>query len=409
MILLLPLLLAADPIYMIPVSGEGARYWSRWRGPSGQGLVADSGYPDRWSDTENVLWKSPVPGRGNSSPIVWKDYVFLTTAVDGPKRLLLAFDRMSGKLRWEAAAPEAPGERLYWKNTYASSTPLTDGERIYTYFGNAGVTAFDLQGKQVWHESFGTITLYHRSAGSPLLYKDRLILFQDQRANSFVTALDAKTGKRLWTTPRQERVGWGTPIAVRVKDHDEILISSEDRVTSHDPDTGKLLWWVNGNTFETTPTPVVGHGLVFAASGRAGPTLAIRPGGTGDLTQSNIAWQTPRGSPFIPSPLLYGDYLYTVNDMASIGTVFEAKTGKTVWQGRMREAAKEGFSASPAGVNNKVFFTNDQGETYVLKVAPDVEILHVNRFNERVLASPALVEQRWYWRTEKHLYAIGKR
>ena len=156
------------------------------------------------------------------------------------------------------------------------------------------------------------------------------------------------------------------------------------------------------------PTPVVGHGLVFCTSGRAGPTLAIRPGGSGDVTATHIAWQSPRGSPFVPSPLLYGDYLYTLNDMASIATSFEAATGKTVWQGRLGVATREGFSASPVGVDGKVFFTNDDGETFVVRAGPTFDLLHVNRLNARVLASPALVDGRWYFRTEGELLAIGR-
>jgi outer membrane protein assembly factor BamB len=156
------------------------------------------------------------------------------------------------------------------------------------------------------------------------------------------------------------------------------------------------------------PTPVVGHGMVFCSSGRAGPTLAIRPGGKGDVTQTHVAWQSPRGSPFVPSPLLYGDYLYLVNDMASIATAFKAATGEVMWQGRLGVATREGFSASPVGVDGKVFFTNDDGETFVLKAGPTFDLLHVNRLDAPVLASPALVDKRWYFRTDRELLAIGR-
>jgi outer membrane protein assembly factor BamB len=158
---------------------------------------------------------------------------------------------------------------------------------------------------------------------------------------------------------------------------------------------------------EVVPTPVAGHGLIFCSSGRAGPTLAIRPGGSGDVSDTHVAWRTTRGSPFIPSPLLYGDQLYIVNDMASIGTCFQAKTGETVWQQRLGDAVREGFSASPIGVDGKVYFTNDMGETFVLKAGPEFELLHVNKLNERMLASPALVDGRWYIRTSGHLMAVG--
>lgn len=401
--------LGAD-VRMIEVEGEGRRYWPRWRGPSGQGIAEGTGYVDRWSATENVIWKVEVPGRGNSSPIVWGDRIFLTSATgDGSKRVLLCYRRSDGKLLWELAAPQAPAERIYWKNTYASSTPATDGERVYAYFGNAGLMAADFNGRMVWHRSLGAITLYHGSAGSPLLYKESVILFQDQRENSFVAAFDKRTGKTVWWMGREEKVGWGSPIAIHAGSRDEIVISSQNRVTAYDPDTGKLLWYARGNTFEVTPTPAVGHGLLFCPSGRAGPTLAIRPGGSGDVTATHIVWQTPRGSPFIPSPLVYGDYLYTVNDMTAIATCFEAATGKLMWQGRLGEARRESFSASPVGVEGKVFLTNDEGETFVLAAGPEFRLLHVNRIGERMLATPALVEGRWYMRTERHLLAIGNK
>ncbi len=394
-------------VQLIEPEGEGRRWWPRWRGPSGQGVVEDGAYPDVWSDAKHVRWKVEVPGRGHSSPIVWRDRIFLTTAEDGPRRSVLCFQRRDGKLLWRTDAPAAPGEKLYWKNSYASGTPVTDGERVYAYFGSGGVMAVDFEGRAVWHRSFGMVTLYHGSGGSPLLYRDRVVVYQDQREGSYIAALHRATGAVIWKTPRQEKVGWGTPVAVRACGRDQVIVSSQDRVTAYDPADGRLVWWARGNTFETTPTPVVGHGFIFCSSGRAGPTLAIRPGGAGDVTDTHIAWQSPRGSPFIPSPLVYGPHLYLINDMSAIATCLDARTGKAVWQGRLGEAQREGFSSSPIGVNGKVFFTNDQGETFVLAAGNEFRLLHVNRFGEKVLASPALVEGVWYWRTEKHLYAIA--
>jgi outer membrane protein assembly factor BamB len=191
---------------------------------------------------------------------------------------------------------------------------------------------------------------------------------------------------------------------------DQIIVSSEYRVYAYDPGTGKELWTCGGNLVEVTPTPVVGHGMLFCCSGRAGPTLAIIPDGNGDVTKTDkLVWQTIKGSPFIPSPLLYGDYLYTVNDIVSVVTCFEAKTGKVKWSERCGQAVKHGFSASPIGVNGKVFFTNDDGETYVIAAGPKYELHHVNQLGEKTLASPALVEGRWYWRTERHLWCIGNK
>lgn len=400
---------SAQAVRMIEVEGEARKYWPQWRGPSGQGVVEGAAYPDTWSDRENVRWKVAVPGRGHSSPIVWKDRIFLTAAHDGARRVVLCFRRRDGKLLWEAVAPQPESvEKLYRKNSYATATPVTEGERVYALFGNGGLLAVDFNGKQVWHYSFGATSNYHGPGGSPLLYKDRVILYQDQRTDSFVAAIHAKTGRLLWRTPRQERVGWGTPIAIRAGDRDEIIVSGQFAVRAYDPDTGRELWTARGNTVEVTPTPAVGHGLVFCSSGRAGPTLAIRPGGSGDVTQTHIVWQTPRGSPFIPSPQVYGDYLYLVNDMTSIATCLEAKTGETLWQGRLGEARRESFSASPIAMNGKVFFTNDDGETFVVAAGPEFKLLRVNRLGEQTLATPALVEGKWYFRTASHLIAIGR-
>ncbi len=320
-------------VRMVTVEGEGAKYWPVWRGPSGQGLATGT-YPDSWSATENVLWKKPVPGRGNSSPIVWGDRIFLTTAHDYGRRVsLLAFRRSDGTQVWEAFAPDGRTGRAHQKNGHASATPSTDGRLIYAFFGSRGLAAFDFNGKVVWHQDLGDVDNYHGSAGSPLLYKNRIILFQDFDGGSFVAAFDAPTGKQVWRTPRRASVGWGTPVAVRVGTRDEIIVSSQSAVTAYDPETGRELWVCDGNSFEVIPTPVVGLGLVFASSGRVGPTLAIRPGGKGNVTRTHLAWTSPKGSPFVPSPVISSDRLYMVNDMASIATAFEAATGKVALAG----------------------------------------------------------------------------
>lgn len=397
-----------NAVRMIADEGEAARYWPRWRGPSGQGVASGTDYPDRWSASQNVIWKARVPGNGNSSPIVWRDRIFLTTAQQGGSRLsLLAFRRTDGVQLWEAVAPSGRSDSAHPKNGHASATPATDGERVYVSFGSRGLFAFDLEGKLLWQRDLGRIANYHGAAGSPLLYKGRIILYQDHDAGGFIAAFDARTGQQIWRTARQASVGWGTPVAVSVGDHDEVIVNGESRVLSYDPMTGRELWRCGGSSYEVIPTPVVGYGLVFCASGRVGPTLAIRPGGQGDVTKSHLAWSTPRGSPFVPSPILYGEHLYTVNDMASIVTSFEATSGRVMWQGRLGVAQREGFSASPVAVDGKVFFTNDDGQTFVLRAGTTFQLMHVNDIGERTLASPALVDGRWYVRTDQHLFAIG--
>ena len=202
-------------IFMVPVEGEGASYWPRWRGPSGQGVVTGSAYPDTWSNIGNVAWRTQVPGRGHSSPIVWDDHIFVTTAEEAGRRIsILSYHRSDGRLLWQTAVPEGPTERIHQKNSQASATPTTDGERVYSSFGSRGLVAVDFDGHLVWHTEVGPIDNYHGTAGSPLLYNDLLITYQDHRRGAFVAALDKVTGKLVWQTDRSGSVGWGSPIAV---------------------------------------------------------------------------------------------------------------------------------------------------------------------------------------------------
>jgi outer membrane protein assembly factor BamB len=400
----------AGDIRLLGAEGDGAKYWPRWRGPSGQGYVSGTNYTATWSDKDRVVWRVPVPGLGHSSPIVWGDRIFLTTATeDGARLSMLAYSRTDGRQLWETVVPTSGIEHVYPKNSRASATPATDGQRIYASFGTHGLAAFDLNGKLLWQAKLGELNNYHGSAGSPVLYKDRVFIYQDHRSPSlpsFVAAFDKATGKLIWTRDRQANVGWGTPVVIDAGDHDELIVSSQRRINAYNPDTGEELWTVTGNMAEVIPTPVVGHGLVFCSSGRAGPTFAIRPGGRGDVTATHVVWSSPKGSPFVPSPIVHGDYLYLINDMQSILTVYEAKTGTLMYQERLGTPIKEGFSPSPVAVGDKLFFTNDNGETFVVQAGPTFKLLGVNRLNAYVLASPALVDGTWYWRTDSELIAI---
>ncbi|MFC1541719.1 PQQ-binding-like beta-propeller repeat protein [Candidatus Latescibacterota bacterium] len=397
-------------VSMIVPYSKTSSYWPRWRGPSGQGLVTDSKYTDTWSDSKNVHWKTQVTGDGNSSPIIWGDYIFLTTAYDkGQRRSVLAFQRSDGGLLWECFLPDATPERAHIKNGHASATPTTDGRYIYIYFGSHGLAAVDMKGKLAWHTDLGTINTVHGTACSPLLYRDLVIIVQDlyDGKGSFIGAFDKDTGKERWRTARDGKRGWYSPIAIRVGERDEIVVSGSNQVQAYDPETGKNLWLVRGNNFEVIPTPAVGFGLLFCSSGREGPTLAIKPGGSGDVTDTHIVWSIPKDSPFVPSPIVYGDYLYMINDITALASCIEARSGKILWQEKLGDARREGFSSSPIAVDGKVFFTNDNGETFVLKAGPEFNLLHVNRLGESILASPACLDGVWYWRTTDHLIAIG--
>ncbi|MGE3342068.1 MAG: PQQ-binding-like beta-propeller repeat protein [Vicinamibacterales bacterium] len=402
-----------DDVKLAPVAAEAESYWSRWRGPSGQGWVKGVDYVDTWSSTQNVKWRTTIPGLGHSSPIVWKDHLFLTTATDGGTKMAMrAHDRHSGKLLWETAVPSSGVEHIYPKNSHASATPVTDGRLVYASFGTHGLAAFDFSGKIVWHRKLGTLNNVHGSAGSPVLYKDRLFIYQDHRGSSdlgsFVGAFSTKDGGTLWWKDRSEQTGWGTPVVIQTPTRDELIVSSQRKVYAYSPDTGAELWTVTGNLFEVIPTPVVGHGFVFTSSGRAGPTMAIKPGGSGDVTATHVAWSSPKGAPFVPSAIVHGDLLYQLNDMQSILTAIHATTGEIAYQARLGVAMREGFSSSPVAVGNKLFFTNDDGQTFVVEAGPTFKLLHVNEMGARVLASPALVDGTWYWRTDKELIAVGR-
>ena len=397
---------------MIEVEGEGAKYWSRWRGPSGQGIVKAGKYRDTWSPTQGVKWKVPVPGLGHSSPIVWGDRIFLTTAHDDGARVsMLAFNRTTGKKLWETFVPTKQGaEHVYQKNSRASATAVTDGTLVYGSFGTHGLMAVDFNGKIAWHNPVGRLANTHGSAGSPILYKDRIFIYQDHKGTdetgAYVGAFDKKTGKQIWKTDRVETVGWGTPVVIHAGDHDELIVSSQYRVYGYDPQTGKQLWFVKGLGFEVIPTPVVAEGLILCSSGRQGPTIAIRPGGSGDVTSTHVAWSSPKGSPFVPSGIVVDGVLYLVNDIQSVLTAHDVKTGAVLYQGRLGAAKKEGFSPSPVAFDGKVFFTNDDGETYVVKAGREFSLLHVNTLGEPTLASPALVDGTWYFRTAGSLIAL---
>ncbi len=429
-------------VQMVEPVGEGAaQQWPQWRGPTRQSVVDSEGYPDRWSDEENVVWRTEVPGRGHSSPIIWQDRIFLTTAYDqyldepiqqilgqqGDRvfldnedrvRSVLCFRREDGELLWETFVPERAEPEEGWpKSSYASSTPVTDGQRVYAYFGNHGLLAVDFDGNVIWHQDLGTIRNVSRgTACSPLLYENLVIVFQDHGGpeGSFIAAFDRETGQQAWRTERSARVGWSSPIAVRAINpsgtaRDKIVTSSQMQVQAYDPLTGSLLWHCDGLTAEVVPSPVAGEGLIFASSGRQGPTLAIRPGGSGNVSDQSLVWRETRGSPFVPSPLLYQGYLYTLNDMIRVLTCHDAVTGEMMYRERLEgEAVGHGISSSPIGVDGKVFITVDDGQTLVVRAGPEFELLHVNQLDSYVFASPALLDGRWYFRTYRHLLCIGQ-
>ena len=397
-----------------PVAGYGPRYmwhvgrlhyerllvsdWPRWRGPDGNGVSPESPLPLKWSAAENVVWKTAIPGEGSSSPIVWGDWVFVTSSLDkGARRVLHGLDRTTGKIRWSRETKDENPERASAMTGHAAATPVTDGSAVVASFGNAGVVCTELSGEVRWRRSFGEFDSELGLASSPILYQGAVILLCDHDGSkprsfdSFLAALDLKTGKTLWKTDRPglER-SWSTPVVVGR----DLLVNAQDELRAYDPATGKQLWQVPGMTGWVTPTPVFGKGLIFATSGKDGPTVAFKAGG-------EVVWQEKRGGPYVCSPILVGDQLY-VHDETGLLVCRNAADGKELF----RERLKGKFTASAVAGDGKVYFTNEAGTTTVVKAGPAFEVLAENALGEEVLASPAIARGALFLRTEKHLYSI---
>lgn len=392
----------------VAVSGDAARYWTRWRGPGGQGVAPGGGYPSQWDASRNVLWRAEVPGADISSPVVYEDKVFLTTAHEDPeRRSILAYRRGDGARLWETFAPDAPDGGIERKALRSVGSPVTDGKRVYAYLGRFGVLAVDLEGKVVWHRKMGR---YDHGTASPLLYDGMIYVPQiviGRTQKSVLYALNAEDGSVVWKRERSERTPCGTPVAVRVGDTVQLVLSGQAQIRAYDPYDGRELWKARGNNDEAVPTPVVGYGMVFSASGPAGPVYAVHPSGEGNVTDSHIQWEKKQWGPMVPSPLFWEGYLYVVNDMSSVLTCFEAATGTIVWQERLGKARREGFVASPVVAEGRLFFTNVEGETFVVEPGSEFRLLGVNPLGATVRASPALADGTWYFRTDRHLIAIG--
>lgn len=423
--------------------------WAQWRGPDGLGIAATADYPEEWHHAtaerpaKNIAWKTPVPGRGLSSPIVWGNHVFLTTSIQGehvpghtaPDHLnfdltpgylhpdstgvdykhalkVLAFDTRDGKLLWERTAYDGlMYDNRHRKNTYASPTVVTDGKLVYAFFEAPGLYAYDLNGTLVWKASLANIAKAGLGPGtSPILYDNLIILQIDQEmgAGSAIVALDKRTGEQVWRAERKNRRSWATPILVRAPKRVELVASGAEAVVAYDPATGRELWRAPGTVGHPIPSPVAGYGLVFLFAGnaeRAKRVLAIRTGRDGDLSSSDaLAWQYTRGTAYVASPILHGKYLYLMTD-GGITTCLDALTGEVVYQGG-RVPVPASFTASFVAFGDRLLQTSEDGDTFVLKAGPAHEVLRTNSVGEPVLASPALARGTIYIRGTQHLFAI---
>jgi hypothetical protein len=415
--------------------------WSQFRGPGARGVSEDAAFPDRWSATENVAWKTDLPGRGWSSPVVWGGRVFLTTVVnqgesEAPKKGLYfggdrpkppksthewwvwALELESGKTLWKKKVHEGePASAIHIKNSFASETPVVDAERVYFSFGNLGLFVFDHEGKEAWTKRidprptrFGWGT-----AASPVLHGDRLYVVNDNEEKSWLVALEKTTGKEIWRVDREEKSNWSTPYVWTNGKRTEIVTPGSGKVRSYDLE-GKLLWWLSGMSSITIATPFAEGDLLYVTSGYVGsplkPIYAIRPGGEGDLSlqrdqtsSATIAWCDWKAAPYNPSTLLYGGRLYVLYDLGLFGAL-DAKTGKPLFRERIPEGRT--FTASPWAARGKVYALNEDGVTFVFEAGDAFKLLHSNRLAEddMGMATPAIAGDRLLLRTSSRLYCI---
>ncbi|MBI4606996.1 MAG: PQQ-binding-like beta-propeller repeat protein [Planctomycetes bacterium] len=413
------------------------RFWPAWRGPLGTGVAPEGDPPTEWSEEKNIRWKVDVPGLGHSTPIVWGDLVFLATAVPTGEALppieskapgahdgvpvthrhqfvALALRRRDGKVAWERTLKEAlPLEGGHYTASLASSSPVTDGERVVFLLGSYGLYALDFSGELLWSADLGTMRILHGhgEASSPVLHGDTLAINWDHEGQSFVTAFDVRSGKERWRTPRDEMTTWATPIVVEHGGRALLIASGTSRVRGYDLATGKVIWECGGLSANVVASPVAGHGMVFAGSSydvRA--LLAIRlEGAQGDITGTDrVAWQRSRGTPYVPSPLLYGEALYFLAHYQGIISRVDAKTGRDQ-PGPFRLQGIGNVYASPVAAAGRVYVTDLDGTTVVIEHADALRIVARSSLNESFAASAAIAGRELFLRGRRSLYSIESR
>jgi outer membrane protein assembly factor BamB len=421
--------------------------WPQFRGPSASGIGDGAKPPVHWDATKNtnIVWKTEIPGLSVSSPIVWGDRIFVTTAISSDAKQsvrvglygdtdsvndssphqwkLLALDKKTGKILWEQLAHQGtPKTKRHPKSSQASPTPVTDGKVVVAYFGSEGLFAYSMDGKLLWKKDVGLQNAgwffdpdsEWGAASSPVIYKHTVILQCDRQKDSFIAAYDLKDGKELWRTARAEIPAWGSPTIVQGKDRAEVVTNAAKAIRGYDADTGKELWTLGPNSEVTCTTPVSAHGLIFVTAGYppVQPIYAIKVGSSGDLTlkdgkqsSDTIAWSAQRGGVYLPSPIVYGEHLYTVNNNGIL-TAYEAKTGQRVYQQRVGEGGA--FTASPIAAAGKLYISTEDGDVFVVKAGPQYELIAKNPVGEAILATPALAGDLLIVRGAKHLFAIAE-
>jgi outer membrane protein assembly factor BamB len=421
--------------------------WPSFRGAHASGTADGQAPPATWNVAtgQNIQWKTPIPGLGHSCPIVWGDRVFVTTAISGdPKSVfrpglygdvdsvndntphtwrVYCLDKQSGKILWEKTAHQGvPKFKRHLKSSHANPTPASDGRHLVVSFGSEGLYCYSLDGKLLWQRDLGALDSgwfydpeYQWGFGSsPVIYRDRVIVQCDVGKNSFIAAYNIEDGKPIWQTPREEIPSWATPTVYEGKDRAEVVTNATKFVRGYDPATGKELWRLGRNSEISVPTPVTGAGLIFITSGYRPiqPIYAIRPGAVGDISlkegaDSNqaIAWSKKRGGTYMPTPIVYGDYLYTLANHGVL-TCYEAKTGKQVYEKRL--VGRNGYTASPIAADGKLYFTSEDGDIRVVRAGPQFQLLATNSMGDPCMATPAISDGMLFVRSQHYLFGIGR-
>jgi outer membrane protein assembly factor BamB len=414
-------------------------YWPTWRGPNNMGISPKGNPPIKWSESENIKWKVKLTGDGsNSSPIIWEDKILFQTAVKTDKKAdsskskkedsdeggrgprveaptniykfnIVCLDRNSGKQLWETSVTEVmPHQGHHPDHGFASYSPVTDGKYVWASFGSRGLYCYDLDGNQIWSADLVKMTTHWYEGSSPALAGNAVIVVADNDADSYVFAFKKNTGQLLWKKERDEPVSWSTPVVVETNGQLQVIISATNRIRSYDVKTGDVIWQCGGQTRNVIPTPVLGFGMVFCTSGFRGSALqAIKLGQTGDLTGTDaVTWEVKKATPYVPSPILYEGkiYVFSVND--GIVSCYNAETGKPYYVKKELEQI-EGIYASPAAAAGRVYFVGRNGVTYVIKSSEDLEVLSINKLDDRFDCSPAFVDNEMFLKGKQYLYCIA--
>lgn len=423
--------------------------WPAFRGPNASGVAPKFSTPTIWNveTSQNLKWKTPIPGLGHSSPIIWGDKVFVTTAVSGKaddylrvglygdiapvedtaahKWVVYCLDKKSGKILWERVAHKGvPKIKRHTKATHANSTPATDGKHLVAFFGSEGLYCFDFSGNLIWQKDLGVLeSSYFRAPGaqwgfgsSPVIYNDLVIVQCDVMQNSFLAAFNIKDGSEVWRTSRDEVPTWSTPNVHSGGGRTQIIVNGFRHIGGYDLATGKELWKLSGSGDIPVPTPVLGDGLVYLTNAHGGgaPIYAIRLNAVGNITLADtatsneyIVWSDARNGNYMQTPLVYGDYLYTCKD-GGVLTCYDAKTGKRFYRERLG-TGKSGFTASPVAADGKLYHANEDGDVFVIQIGPEYKELAVNPMGEICMATPAISEGVLFFRTRGHLVAISEK